>query len=129
MKKYILAACLLLAGCADLQNAYDTLTGVAVSPASVYVARNAFDVAEATATNYLRLPKCQVTTSVICRSPIATKQIVPAVLAGRKARNDLKLFAAANPGKLGPTGLYNALTAATSTLQSIYQLYNIGGPL
>lgn len=127
MKKIFLVLLVLsLGGCTGWSNFYGTVTGASVSPVSVYVARNAFDVAEATATNYLTQPKCKPAGPTICRSPAATKQIIPAVRAGRKARDDLKAFAAANPGALGPTGLYNALVAATGTLQSIYQTYNIG---
>lgn len=127
MRKVILSVvvALTITGCANFQNAYDLFTGASVSPASVYVARNAFDVAEATATNYLQLQKCVAAGPAICRSPAATRQIIPAVRAGRKARDDLKTFAAANPGVLGPTGLYNALVAATNTLQAIYLQYGV----
>lgn len=129
MIKRLIALCLVLAlsGCADFRNAVSVLEGTAVSPAAVYIASNGFDAAEATATNYLTLPRCAVTSPALCRSPAATKQIIPAVRAGRKARDDLKAFLAANPGQLGPTGLYNALTAATGTLHGVFQIYNIGG--
>lgn len=125
MRKLIVLSFLLLTGCAGFQNFYSTVAGTSVSPVSVYVARNAFDAAEATATNYLMQPKCRTGGPTICRSPAATKQIVPAVRAGRRARDDLKTFAAANPGVLGPAGLYNALVAATNTLQSIYTQYGV----
>ena len=116
-----------LAGCAALQNAYDTLNGTSVSPTAVYVAANAFDAVEVTATNYLKLPKCTGSNGPVCRSPAATKQIIPAVRSGRVARTNLENFMAQNPGALGPVGLYNALTTATSTLQAIVQQYSIGG--
>lgn len=115
-----------LAGCASIQNAYDTLNGTTVSPTAVYVAANAFDAVEATATNYLRLKKCSATSGPVCRDPSATAQIIPAVRAGRVARTNLENFMAQNPGALGPVGLYNALTTATSTLQSVVSQYKVG---
>lgn len=128
MKKFLLAAALVvgLAGCTNLQNAYNTLTGASVSPTAVYVAANAFDAVEATATNYLRLPRCHTGGPVVCRSPAATAQIIPAVRAGRVARTNLENFMAQNPSQLGPSGLYNALISATNTLQAIIAQYHIG---
>ena len=125
MRKLALVLCttLALGSCAQLQNAYDTVTGASVSPAAVYVAVNSFDAVEATATNYLQLSKCVVAGPTVCRSPAATKQIIPAVRSGRVARTNLEQFLKDNPGKLGPTGLYNALTSTTSTLQTIMQQY------
>ena len=114
-----------LAGCASISNTYDTLTGSAVSPMAVIIAGNAFDGVEATATNYLRLPNCLKLTGPICRTTTATNAIIPAVRSGRAARNALESFMMANPGKLGPTGLYNALKAATATLQQVFAQYGV----
>src|SRR6185312_146307 len=128
MKKLIpIILALSLGGCAGLTNAYNTLSGTSVSPTAVYVAANAFDAVEVTATNYLKLKKCSATSGPVCRSVTATKQIIPAVRSGRVARTNLENFMAQNPGALGPVGLYNALTSATSTLQAIVSQYNIGG--
>lgn len=124
---FILAFVLTLGACANLQNAYNTLNGTTVSPTAVYVAANAFDAVEVTATNYLKLKKCTGTNGPVCRSPVATKQIIPAVRSGRVARTNLENFMAQNPGALGPAGLYNALTSATATLQAIVAQYNVGG--
>ena len=128
MKKILLtfAVLLSLAGCTSLQNAYTSLNGTTVSPTAVYVAANAFDAVEATATNYLRLPKCTATNGPVCRNATATKQIIPAVRAGRVARTNLENFMQQNPGALGPVGLYNALTAATNTLQAVIAQYHVG---
>ena len=129
MKKIIiaLAVALALGGCGttgtSLQNAYTTLTGTSVSPTAVYVAANSFDAVEATATNYLRLPKCTGSNGPVCRDPKATAKIIPAVRSGRVARTNLETFMKNNPGALGPTGLYNALTTATATLQQIIAQY------
>lgn len=118
-----------LAGCTtfnNLENAAAALTSASVNPTLVIVAGNSFDALEATATQYLRLPRCTGANGPVCRSPQATAQIIPAIRAGRVARNNLEQFMQDNPGSLGPQGLYDALTAATSTLQSIIAQYNIG---
>jgi hypothetical protein len=114
-----------LVGCTQLQNDINAITGASVNPTAVIVAANAFDAAEATATNYLRLKKCTATSGPICRNAAATKAIIPAIRSGRAARNNLETFMQNNPGVLGPTGLYNALTAATNTLEQIFSTYNI----
>lgn len=127
MKKLIPALLLAftLAGCASLTNTWNAVTGATVSPAAVIVAANAFDALEVTATNYLKLKKCDGSNPV-CRSPAATKVIVPAVRSGRVARNNLEQFLKDNPGQLGPSGLYNALTASINTLQGVIAAYNVG---
>lgn len=128
MKKliFIVALTIGLSGCASLQSAYDSLNGTSVSPTAVYIAANAFDAVEATATNYLKLAKCTGSNGPLCRSPTATAKIIPAVRSGRVARTNLETFMANNPGALGPVGLYNALTTATATLQAVVSQYNIG---
>lgn len=127
MKKLVpaLLLALALAGCASLTKTWDAVTGATVSPAAVIVAANAFDALEVTATNYLRLKKCNGTNPV-CRDPAVTKIIVPAVRSGRVARNNLEQFLKDNPGKLGPSGLYNALTSSINTLQGVIATYNVG---
>jgi hypothetical protein len=130
MKKlFALALVLALAGCASnpFTKVYNIVTGATVDPTSVIVAGNAFDALEASATNYLRLPRCTLNGSPVCRSPKATPKIIQAVRAGRVARNNLESFYAANPGALGPSGLYNALVASINTLQAIFIQYNVGG--
>src|SRR5689334_80976 len=122
----LVAACLAatLGSCTTLKNAYSVATGATVSPTAVYVAANSFDALEATATNYLKLPKCGGSATV-CRSPTVTAKILPAVRSGRVARNNLETFLAQHPGQLGPSGDYAALTTAISTLQSIYAQYGV----
>ena len=115
-----------LASCAKLTAAYNVLSGLQVTPTTVYVAANAFDVLEQTATNYLRLPKCPLATPV-CSDPLAVAQIVPLIRSGRVARTNLEAFMRANPGQFGPVSLYNALTSVTSALQQIMTEYNIKG--
>ena len=114
-----------VAGCANLQNAWNVITSTSVSPTVVVIAVNTFDALEATATNYLRLPRCKTGGPIACRDPNVTAKIVPAVRSGRAARNQLEAFIGSHPGQLGPKGLYDALIAATATLQTIFAQYNI----
>jgi hypothetical protein len=126
MRKFIAIGLLFgLIGCTQLQNDINAITGASVNPTAVIVAANAFDAAEATATNYLRLKKCTATSGPVCRNPTATAAIIPAIRSGRAARNNLEAFLKNNPGVLGPTGLYNALITATTTLEQIFSTYNI----
>jgi len=129
MKRIILAAALAfsLTACTQVQNVWDTVTSASVTPTTVIVAANTFDALEATATNYLRLPKCTGSNGPVCRDKAATAQIIPAVRAGRVARTNLEQFFKDHPGQLGPKGLYDALTAAISTLQSVFAQYQITG--
>lgn len=121
----IAALTLALAGCSTLQKDYAIITGATVSTAAVSVAGNSFDALEATATNYLRLARCSGSNGPICRSPAATAALIPAIRSARLARNNLEAFLVANPGQLGPSGLYNALTAALNTLEAIFSQYNV----
>ena len=128
MKKLaVLLLALSLGGCASWQNAWNTITAAQVTPAVVFVAGNTFDALEATATNYLRLPKCSSASGPICRDANATKQIIPAVRAGRVARNNLEQFFHDHPGQLGPAGLYAALQTAINTLQTVFSQYGVTG--
>lgn len=126
MKKLLLPIVLALSlgACANFQNTWNTLTSAQVTYQTVAVAANTFDALEATATAYLRLPKCGGV-SKVCRDPAATKKIIPAVRAGRVARNNLEQFFVDHPGQLGPQGLYDALQTSISTLQSVISQYNI----
>ena len=134
MKRIFIAAALAcavtLGGCATqfgqkVEGVYSAITGATVDPQSVIVASNIFDGLQRTATNYLRLPKCNGKTP-ICRDPGATKVIIPAIRSGRVARNNLHQFLHDHPGQLGPTGLYDALQASINTLQQAFPQYNIG---
>lgn len=123
----IIATALLLSGCAtaltNIEAAYSTLTSATVSAQAVTVAVDAFDAAEVTATNVVRLRKCTGSNGPICRSVGAAAEIAKAVRAGRVARNNLEQFLSDHPGALGPQGLYDALTTATTTLTTILAKY------
>ena len=127
MKRILLVIALAasLGGCANLTNAWNTVTGASVSPTAVYVARNSFDALEATSTNYITY--CKVHPATYGCSKVAISKLIPAVRSGRVARNNLIQFQKNNPGALGTSGLYDALVSATNTLQSIATQYNISG--
>jgi hypothetical protein len=131
MKKLALVCMLALglSGCANLQNAWNaatSLSGSSVPVSAVSVAGNAFDGMVATATNYLKLPKCMGSNGPVCRDPAVSKKLIAAVRSARVARNNLEQFYRDHPGQLGPQGLYDTLQAAVTTLQSVITMYNIG---
>lgn len=128
MRKIILAFALAvsLGGCATLQRidaAWQAVKSATVSPQAVVVAANTFNALEATATNYLRLAKCNGSNGPICRDPAITAKVIPAVRAGRAARDSLLAFQRAHPGQLGDQGVYEALQASISTLTQIINTY------
>lgn len=106
-----------------VKNAVTTVTQTSVEPQKVYVAINAFDAAKATATNYLRQPRCSPTSPVLCRDPAATKIVIKAVRAGTEARNKAKAFLRANPGQPLAIKTYDDLLAAKDVVTSIVGTY------
>lgn len=127
MRKLLLALAisLSLAGCANFQTAWDTLTGARVSPSAVYVAENSFDSIEIVATTYLRTcHKSAASFPTVCTKAIES-QVVGAVRAGRTARAKLRAFMVAHPDALGASGLYDALKQATAALNDVVTTYNL----
>ncbi len=98
-------------------------TGAKVPVDKIVLARNAFNAVEVTATALLRVRTCDGTNGPICRPPAATEPIGEWITKGRAARNSLTQFMKDHPGELGPGGLYDALKAATSNLQSLLAKY------
>lgn len=127
-----LAGTVCLAGCAGeltkLQAAYADVTSSSVPLNDLVLARQTFNAVEVSATQYLGLKRCDGAT-VICRSPAATKIIVPAIRSGRVARINLATFMREHPGQLGPSGIYNALVAANSTLNGTLSCATQSPPL
>ena len=116
---FVLAPLIALGACVTGQTQVATLT-----PQEVYVAANAFDAVEATATAYLNLPLCPA--AKVCRTAIATGAIIGPIRDGRKARNALEAYIAANPGVAAvPVSLSTALNAAVSSAQAIIAQYGI----
>jgi hypothetical protein len=113
-----------LGGCAQFQTDWNVLTGATISPTAVIVSANVFDGLEAAATTYLNLPPCPTVTKV-CRASQAVPGIVQAIRAGRTARNSLEALLAANSNAAIPVASYNTLTAAVSTLQSLFAQYSV----
>jgi len=52
-------------------------------------------------------------------------KIDPAIRSGRAAADSLLMFYDEHPGALGPRGLYDALVAASATLQSVQSIYGV----
>lgn len=119
MKKILLAgvAALSLAGCATLESGSLTTT-------QIYVAANAFDAAEVTATQYLGLPLCG-TGPTVCRTQAASAAVVAATRGGYKARQALVAACAASATSTACISDYSALTAAVSGLQTTFTAYGV----
>lgn len=120
MRQLWLLAVLALGGCSALAD----LTSASLTTTQVYVAANAFDAAEATATQYLSLPACGGAATV-CRSASAVAAIVPAVRAGYKARQALVSACAASITATACVSAYTTVTTAVTTLQSAFTAYSI----
>ena len=116
MKKLIAIAFLTLSlgACANLQNAWQMITSASVSPTQIIVAGNAFDAAEASATQYLLF--CKVNPVMKGCDLTTRKTVVAAVRAGRTARNGLEPYIVS--GTAGPSALFNTMVTSINTLQA-----------
>lgn len=116
MKKFyaLLLVGSMLGGCAQLQTAWNLVSGASVDATSIIVAANSFDALEATATTYLIA--CKAHPALAACVSATRVNVIAAVRAGRTARNGLEPYI--QSGSAGPSALYNALTSAISTLQS-----------
>lgn len=114
-------AVLCLGGCAELQKvegAFQAATSNIVTPQAVVIAINAFDAVEATATNYVRLPRCP--TTAVCRSPSTSAAVITWIKAGRADRNQLRAALQAAPGaNVSLVDVYNDLTNTTQQLGAL----------
>lgn len=135
MKKFFIIGLLAigaigLGGCqgtkfGDFVNTIKSAATGTISPEAIYIARNAYDAAEASATNYISLKRCPVQ-APFCRDPQATAALIPAIRSGRVARNNATQFLKDHPNQLGTQGLYDALTSSTDTIKQILAQYKIG---
>ena len=120
MKKFLLVLPLVftLGACATfdqkVQTAWAIITSASVSPTQIIIAGNAFDAAEASATQYLMF--CKVNTTLNGCGLSTRKTVVAAVRTGRAARNQLEPYVVS--GTAGPAAIYNTLTASITTLQA-----------
>lgn len=130
MKKFfaIVLALVFLSGCSTFDRLKSTAEAVGeftVSPTAVIIASNTFDALQITATNYLKLKSCRKISNPVCRDPTATALIIPAIRAGRVARNNLQQFLKDHPNQLGPSGVFDALNASISTIQGVFYQYRV----
>jgi hypothetical protein len=116
MKRLVITVCIVLSlgACANLKTAWQVATSASVSPTQIIVAGNAFDAAEASATQYLLYCKANVASSACALS--LRRKIVAAVRAGRTARNGLEPYVTS--GQAGPSALFNVLVTSINTLQT-----------
>lgn len=122
MKKIIIATLLAasLAGCTtfgtlerDVGNVVGVLTSAKVTPQQIIIAANAYDAIEATATQYLLFCKAN---PAVAQCLLATrKKVVADVRAARVFRAQLEPYIL--NGGAGPSGIYNSLVAAITTIK------------
>jgi hypothetical protein len=116
------AACLALGSCANMQKVYDAVTEAKVPVKTVLVAESAFNIAKSTATQYITY--CTPNPAPTgCDDALIKVKLIPAIKAGTDARNSLQAFLVAHPGELGNKGVYDALIAATTTIQTVVASY------
>lgn len=127
MKKlFVLLLLLPLVGCAGLKTLVNNIVNSTVSPPTVYVAAQAFDAAEQTATNYLTLPLCSGGATKVCRTPAGSAAIAKAIRAGRPIRNQLQAAISAGNGNAPiPASTLQLLVNANATLQQAFAAYGV----
>lgn len=117
MRKFFIAG-LFAAGLAACANT----NSLSLTTTQVYVAAQAFDAAEVTATNYLSLPACVAHDAALCP---AAGVLVSATRGGYKARRALVATCAASITAAACISDYAAVTAAVNGLQSAFVTYSI----
>lgn len=116
-------ACLMLplAGCTtigQISSAYTMLTDASVPQSKASLAVQGFDIIKASATAYIAY--CTPNPAPAgCDDALIQNKVDPAITAGTQARDGLWGYVKAHPGQLGSKGLYDALTTATATLNSM----------
>ena len=119
-KLLLIAPVVMLAGCTSIN--FDPNVA---SPSQIVVAVNAFDAAEVTATNYLKLPVCASGGPTVCRNPAATGGLVSAVRAAYQARQSLVAACAASTTAPACVSAYTTVSTAVNGLQSLFSQYSI----
>lgn len=113
-----LALGLSLTGCVT---PFDTTS---VTTRQVALAAGAFNVVEATATAYLRLPACPA--APICRSAAVVAAIDPVLRDGYAARKRLVAAARSTSGAPVSVSDFTVLTGAVTDLKALFAQYGIG---
>jgi len=111
----LLAAALALSGCAALhtiENVYTYASTATVQPQTIIVAANAFDAAEATATQWLLY--CRAHQGACAKETRRT--VIRAVRSGRAARNQLETYLSQSIP--APGAIYNTLVVAINQLNA-----------
>ena len=122
MKKTLaLIGALALTGCAELT----ALTNAQLTTNEVYIAANAFDAAELTATQYLKLPPCAGSPTPVCRNPAAVTALANIGRPAYKARATLVASCEVTTNTVACVSAYQTVTQAVTTFQSIFTQYSI----
>lgn len=118
-----LLSTLALGGCVT-----DMLTGqgATITPQTAYTARVAFNAIEQTATNYLVTCHANPGNPICANKAKVEAALVPAVRAGRVARNALTACMKAQQAGTGCQSAYQQFVGATSALQGIVAQYRVG---
>jgi len=109
---------LALTSCAKLTDVYTAVSSSSVPPKAIYVAINSFDVAKASAVNYVNY--CSPNPSPAgCDDAVIRTKLFPAMTRGTNARTQLRVFLHAHPGEFGPQGTYQAIVGSTDIISAI----------
>jgi hypothetical protein len=116
-----------LGGCDTMRKAseaWQAVQSAEVSPRAVNITVNAYNGVVRTATNYVRLPPCQTTTSKVCSDDRAVALITPAVRSGRIARDELLAVIERSPTvSISKAGAYDTLEGAVNVIRGTLQQY------
>lgn len=110
-----------LGGCAEIT----ALESASLTTTQVYVAANAFDAAELTATNYLKLPACATGGASVCRNQAAVPALVATVRSGYQARQTLVAACTASTTAPNCVSAYTTVSTAVTGLQNLFTQYAI----
>ena len=137
MAAALVALAMCLSGCAGLtekfqvfKQTWEVAKTITLNKTAVTAAVASWRAVERTATVYVKQKHCPVGVQrPTCMSPEIREKLVPAIQQGHDAAIALLDFWEKHPDQLGSEGIYDALTAATSTLKNVFAAYNIGSAL
>jgi hypothetical protein len=117
MRAIYLIGFMALGGCSTV----GTVLTPQVTPSQAYVLANSFDVIEASATVYQKLPSCAATTVSVCKKPEVSAKVKALILAGRKIRDNLESAAVDANGQPISSGLFNDLATNIDSIKMLIQ--------